>query len=111
MNNITICFYGIGNNPLCQAEVKIYDKCDLIYCGKTKCGKINVCLKSNRAYRLKASILSNNINTPFNVFNDTCNLNFGVNNCNNIRNISFTLTDSYYGLPIERGELILWQRQ
>lgn len=112
MNNVTFYFNGVTNNPLYQVKVNIYDNNKIICSGTTKNGCISFCLVKNKAYIIEARLLGYYLCTSFYVNNNINNLYFNIN-CNSInyRNITFILRDSYYNLPIERGELFLWQRQ
>ena len=114
MKKIKIKFFGLGYNDLYQADVFVYDdKGNLIYNGKTYNSKIVLELKCNRVYKLVAIYCNDVISVPFYVLND-CEYNFLFNRAQiNLNNdsITFLLTDYYYNnLPIERGEMILWQR-
>lgn len=102
MKKIIIVF---NNN----AYVNIYDCNNLVFEGVTCNNKIELCLEECKAYRLEA--ISNNIKlvTSFYV---NCNNIYRFSFINNDNNpITFLLTDYYYNLPIERGELLLWQNQ
>ena len=65
MNNVTLIFNGVTDNPKYQVNVKIYDDCKLICSGVSKCGKITFCLATNKAYRIEARLLGNYLNTSF----------------------------------------------
>ncbi len=112
MNNVTFYFNGVTNNPLYQVKVNIYDNNKLICSGTTKNGCICFCLVNNKAYIIEARLLGYYLCTSFYVNNNINNLYFNIN-CNYINNriITFKLTDSFYNMPIESGELILWQSQ
>ena len=107
MVNIYFNSLGIKNNY--QAYVQIIYLNKLIYEGNTYNGCLKVMLKPNRVYTLKAYFYGEIIIKSFYVKNNDCytfNFNHGLFN-----NIIFRLTDYYYNnLPIERGELILWQQ-
>ena len=83
-------------------NIFIYKKNKLIYKGITY-NFINICLDKNNVYKIKA--ISNNkmIITSFLVNKN--NYVFSFNN----NTITFTLRD-IYNYPIERGEIILWQK-
>ena len=112
---IEIKFLGLGYNKFYQANIWIYDSNNnLVYKGKTYNSKINICLKKNKLYKLKATSLNENINTCFYVSNlDSYIFIFdrAKNTIRQNRKITFLLTDYYYNnLPIEKGELYLWQK-
>ena len=110
-----IKFLGLGYNDYYQANIKIYDLNNkLIYEGKTYNSEIIIHLKKNKLYKLNATSLCETIKVCFYVSNideyvfafDRVKINI-----NSMRNITFLLTDYYYNnLPIEKGELYLWQR-
>ena len=110
MNNVTLIFSGITDNPCYQAYVNIYDGNKLIYSCYTINGRLSLILKVNRAYRIQARLLTSSLNTSFYVSNNTCELHFNFYSCLS-RNIIFTLRDYFYNLPIERGVITLWQNQ
>ena len=109
MRNVTLIFRGVGNNCKHQVLVNIYDNNQLICSRHTKNGSLDVCLDCNKSYLIRASIMSYSLINSFYVDSNTSSLVF--NFCINNRYIIFTLRDSYYNLPIESGELILWQSQ
>lgn len=85
--------------------VYIYNlKNELVFEGQTCFNEIEICLKKHNVYRLVAISNYQKIITSFYVVNDK--YKFYFNNP-----ITFLLTDYYYNLPIERGELLLWQKQ
>ena len=109
-------FIGVGIKDNCQAHVIIYDKySNIIYDGLTYNGILNISLKNNRAYKLIATTNNDIISTIFYVTYNKCEYKFIFNRSiyNNPSNIiTFLLTDyNYNNLPIEKGELILWQNQ
>ncbi len=118
MQNIILRFYGLGYDNINQANVLIYDKNNcLIVNKKTYNNKLNLCLKTNQKYKLIAKSNFGTINTYFYVNNylNTYSFifNYALINQNYKRSsiITFLLTDYYYNnLPIERGNLLLWQR-
>ena len=110
---IELKFFGLGINNNNQANVLIYDDLgNLIYDGQTYNGSLYICLNKNKAYRLIASICNEIIDTYFYVNNYKYNFYFNrsllyLNN----NSITLLLTDyNYKNLPIEKGELILWQK-
>lgn len=113
MKKIIIRFLGLGYNEFYQANIKIYDlDNNLIYKGTTYNGKTKLCLKENHAYKLIAKSLNETIHTCFYVSNINEYLFiFNWAKYNQNRRVTFLLTDYYYNnLPIEKGELFLWQR-
>ncbi|MBO5530249.1 MAG: hypothetical protein J5970_02515 [Bacilli bacterium] len=110
MKKIKLIFLGLGYNNFNQACINIYD-CNnkLIFEGKTYSNEIDLCLEECNVYRIV--VISNNIKLVTSFFvNDNSRYKFNLNIRNNP--ITFILTDFYYeNLPIERGELLLWQKQ
>lgn len=111
--NITLNFLGLGYNNINQADVLIYDEFNnLVYNKKTYNNKLNICLKRNKIYRVEALSLNDRIDT--NIYINSSNYCFRFNRSiinEDSDSITFLLTDYYYdNLPIERGEIILWQR-
>ena len=114
MKEVKLKFNGLGYKDMCQADVVIYDDCNnVVFEGKTYNGYINVCLKKNEVYKVNAYFLGQRIIAAFYVLNDS-NYSFSFNSClnrNNGRTITFLLTDLFYdNMPIEEGNLLLWQR-
>lgn len=109
MTNIK--FIGLGINDNNQANVKIYDaKGNQIYNGKTYNGKIKINLKARNAYKLIAYTSSEKIIRYFYISKNKCYIFAFERGLLKVSPITFILTDYHYNLPIERGELILWQR-
>ena len=111
--NITLNFLGLGYNNINQADVLIYDEFNnLVYNKKTYNNKLNICLKKNKVYRVVAFSLNDRISTSIYINNNNYCFRFNRSIINeNSDSITFLLTDYYYdNLPIERGEIILWQR-
>ena len=102
-------FYGLGYNDINQANIKIYNKNSLIYCGKTYNNELIINLKECNIYKLIATS-ENEIITAYFYVSNRYEYYFVFNSI--IYNpITFLLTDYYYdNLPIERGELILWKK-
>ena len=111
MKKIKIKFYGLGYNDKYQAYLKIYDNKDnLIFEGKTYNSEIDVLLKPCLLYKMSIKTYNENFKIYFYTNQDEFAI-FLMNNIINIsRTITFLLTDYYYNLPIERGDLILWQK-
>lgn len=103
-------FIGAGYNDKYQVKVKIYCNNKKIFEGITYNGIIKVDLKENRIYKIKAYFLNEKINTYLYV-TKKCKYTFiFIHALYNPRTITISLVDLYYNLPIERGEIILWQR-
>ena len=108
MKKITLNFIGLGYNEHNQANVKIYDKDNLIVNRKTYNNKLNVCFKTNKVYKLIAKSCRGIIYACFYVNESNNCYTFTFCNCstNRPRIITFLLTDSNYrNLPIEKGEI------
>ena len=112
--NITINFLGSGYNNKFQPYITIYDNCNnCVFKGYTYNGRVNICLDNNHYYFIKAYLNSQMINKIIYI-NKYSNIYTLVFDSITIRNniITFILTDrNYLNLPIENGEVILWQRQ
>ena len=103
IKNISIKINGLS----CRDLISIYDDCMLIYQSNYK-GLINICLDKNKVYKILINTSRGSYLYSFIVSSSTERLIFNIPN-NNI--ITFKLTDSnYLNLPIERGELLLWQK-
>ncbi len=111
MKRIKLIFNNLGYNCYNQANVFIYDcNNNLILEGVTFNNEIELCLEENNVYKLIAISNYQKLITSFFVNkNNSYRFSFNVINENNT--ITFLLTDYYYNLPIERGELLLWQNQ
>lgn len=114
MKEIKLKFYGLGIGNNYQADIKIYDNYgNLVYDGQTYNGCLIICLEECKRYKLIANSCGDIINVCFYVYNnDIYNFFFNRSYINrNSNSITLILTDYYYkNLPIEEGELILWQR-
>ena len=110
MKKIKLIFIGLGYNNYNQACINIYD-CNnkLIYKGITYNNEIELCLEECDVYKIVAISNSIKLVTSFFVNNNSRYIfNLNINN----NPITFILTDlNYKNLPIERGELLLWQKQ
>ena len=107
--NIRIKFLGV----IYQVDVAIYDENDgLIYSGQTSYGYVDMALKPKRVYKLIATMPYDKLTTYFYVDkNKTYCFMFPSLYMSNSNNVTLFLTDYFYpNLPIERGEIILWQR-
>ena len=105
-------FIGTGYNDHYQAKIKIYKNNQKIFEGTTNNGKIKVDLKENHIYKIEATMLNEKIKTYLYV-TKRCTYTFIFTHAlyNNTRTITISLVDLYYNLPIEKGEIILWQNQ
>ena len=113
MKKIKLIFYGLGYNNFNQAFISIYDSNNnLVSNGYTYNNEMMVCLKECAVYRMVALSNGKKLVTSFYV-NNNCTYRFSFESSNEPDNsITFILTDSFYeNLPIERGELLLWQNQ
>ena len=102
IKNIFIKINGLS----CRDLISIYDGCSLIYKNYYN-GLINICLDKNKVYKI---VINTSLRTFIYSFIASCHdrITFNIPN-NNI--ITFRLTDSnYLNLPIERGELLLWEK-
>ena len=106
---VILKFLGVGIKNKYQANIKIYYNEKEIIESKTYNGEICLKLEKNKIYRLQATFLNNVINTYFYTNNNLYVFSFMPNKLN--RTIILSLTDYYYDIPIERGKIILWQRQ
>lgn len=107
MKEIVFKFIGLGWKNYHQANIQILDNNSIIYNEKTYNGKINLCLEKNKAYTLIARLNNRVIRKVFLVDDKTNKFIFSFYN---YRIITFLLKDYFYNLPIEKGELILWQK-
>ena len=116
MKKILIKFLGLGIDDKYQACVRIYDICNNLICeNKTYNGKLELCLEENKLYKLQAIFMGMEINKSFYVTNSNNVFSFTFNKliitCLS-RTVTFLLTDANYtNLPIEKGKMILWQKQ
>ena len=118
MKYVTLRFIGVGYNNLYQAKVIVYDnKGCLVASGTTYNGTITFCLREKYFYNVVATFCNEKINKYFYINNNN-NYIFVFNhaymkqNMPSQRIITFLLNDANYAnLPIEKGEIILWQKQ
>ena len=104
---VILKFLGTGYCNNYQANVKIFECNKEIVNTKTYNGEICLLLKKNKVYRLKAKIFNQLIETNFYTNDNRFIFNF---NPNINRTIILSLKDYYYNIPIEKGEIILWQK-
>ena len=112
IKKIKLKFYGLGYYNVNQALVSIYDiNNNLIYEDTTYNNELYFCINEYMLYKIVAKSNYETLNTYFYV-NDMDEYIFNFNNSIYRRPITFLLTDYYYSnLKIERGEIILWQKQ
>lgn len=117
MKKVCLQFMGMGIKQKCQAKVVV---CDLRGCmvakGVTKNGIFCFTAKEKSFYKIKYSIngLVNNKTIYINNNNYYPLMYQGmfVNQTNRSKAITFLLTDSFYhNLPINKGEMVLWQNK
>ena len=115
MKKIILNFIGTGINNEYQACINIYDTCgNLIYQGKTYNGKLIIYLEEENIYKLVATSCCEQIKTYFYVdgYQKKYTFIFGRSIFTpQIKTITFLLRDANYNnLPIEKGEMFLWQK-
>lgn len=102
-------FFGLGARNAYQASVKLFSHGKLVFDGMTYDGKICIDNLHDDLYFLEATFLNEKIKTPIYLSCDNYCFFFEHSYFSN-RIITFTLLDYFYNLPIEEGELILWQK-
>ena len=114
MKNVYLKFIGLGINDMYQADIIIYDNLgNVVKRCNTYNASVLVCLNKNSIYKIKASSKFDELESTFYI-NDNDTYYFIFNSAylnNNQRLITFYLKDYYYNLPIERGNLFLWQNK
>ena len=114
MRKVELYFRGSGACNVFQPKVYLYDcHYNLIESGKTKSGHISFCLK--KGYYYFNAFLNNYKIAGVIVVNKKSNkyvfaFPWAIYSRLNSRTITFLLMDEVYHLPIERGEIILWQK-
>ena len=108
MKEILLIFNGLGYQNINQAIIKIYDLNGNLVCqDKTYNGRLKVCLKEKRFYKVLAISKYEAIKKVIYVNQDTIIIPFSNSLVLN-RSVTFYLTDySYPKLPIEKGTIIL----
>lgn len=113
IKNICLKFHGLGYGNSYQCLVRVYDVGgNLINQGFTYDGMINFNLCVNQGYRISAIFLNEIINEYFYVssLHDCYTFAF-PHVIVMMKTVNFLLTDYYYdNLPIERGNILLWQK-
>ena len=114
MKEVELCFIGLGYSDINQAEVYIYNcSNELIINKKTYNSKLKVSLSNNCVYKIILKSLY--VKESFTIYIN-CNTNkyYLPLKCSLLssksRIITFILTDYNYNLPIEKGEILLWQK-
>ena len=103
-----IKFIGTGYNNHYQAHIKILNKNILVYEGITYNGEINICLEEGIIYKIEVYFIKKEIYYLY--ISKNKKYTFVLDNAL-YKTITISLVDFYYNLPIEKGEMILWQRQ
>lgn len=104
----TLRFIGTGYNNYYQAHIKIFNNDELIYEGITYNGRINICLKEELIYKIEAYLFNKE---TYYIYINKNNIYTLILNHALYKTITILLVDYYYNLPIEKGEIFLWQRQ
>ena len=111
MKEITLKFIGTGYKNMYQVKIKLYDLNDnLVYEGTTYNGKINICLRFNCYYKLKIYTCNETVNNVLYVNKNNDIYTYILNRAYMKKITTFILKDYNYNLPIEKGEIILWQK-
>lgn len=105
--NINLKFYGLGIKDIMQAHIIISSNNNVVYEGDTYNGEVSICLDKG-IYKLYAYSCGEEINLYFYV--DKRRNYYFYFPRSYIRIITFKLLDYFYGNPIWKGELILWQK-
>ena len=111
MKKIIIRIIGLNCIDLNKTIIKIYNSNKKnVYKGITKNGIVNLSLNNNEAYKVCIFSSIETISTSILVTNN-CNEYIILASNNKYYKSTFLLTDAnYLGLPIEKGEIILWQK-
>ena len=113
MRKVELYFRGSGVCNVFQPKVYLYDcHYNILEQGKTKSGYISFCLKKGYYY-FRAFLNDYKIAGVITVNKERNKYVFAfpwaIYKTDN-RTITFLLMDEVYHLPIERGEIILWQK-
>ena len=103
---IKLKFIGSGYKSKYQVIYKLYNN-EETYEGKTYNGEVEIPVKPHKIYKLHAKFLNEVINTS--IYTNTLKYIYVLNNMIR-RPIILSLKDYYYNLPIEKGEIIFWQK-
>lgn len=116
LEKINLIFPGLGYSNINQALIYIYDNDgNLLHETNTYNGRISICLKEKRIYKIKAVSQYERLNNVIYINNNENYIlpfssSYVCSNVNNDNTITFLLTDlNYANLPIEKGTIILWQ--
>ena len=117
--SIELIFLGLGYNNINQANIKIYDNNCLLINKRTYNNRITVCLKAGKKYLLVANSSTGEIIKNLVVIPNISKYYYAFNNAYYMGSVSptgevitFLLVDNNYAnLPIEKGEMMVWQRQ
>jgi len=105
MKNIFLHFLDAGYKENYQYNVLVYDKEMLLYDERTYNGKVKLCLKPNKSYKLVVKSFRGFMTKTIYVNDKTNNI---VLFYNKKRPITFILTDANYpNLLIVKGEIFL----
>lgn len=114
MQKQILIFPGLGYKNINQANILIYNKNNLVCSDRTYNGRLKVCLKTNNIYKIYVESKYENksysvyISTYYSKYTLPLNSSYICNN----KSVTFLLTDlNYDNLPIEKGMIILWQKQ
>ena len=107
--NIRFKFFGLGRDSDYQAHVEVFYDDKMVFEGESFNGWLEVPVKKKNIYYIRATFLSEKIETIIYNINDIYCFFFNHSTLNN-RTITFLLRVLYYDMPISRGEIILWQR-
>lgn len=105
---VILKFIGAGIDNNYQVDIKIYDENKEVINSKTFNGEICLLLEKNKIYKMKYSFLNRKKYIIF--YTNSNKFVFNLNNNIFSRIITFSLKDYYYNIPIEKGEIILWQK-
>ena len=114
MKNIMLKFLGAGYQNMYQGNIEVYDMSNRFICsGTTYNGNLSFQGRENTFYKVIANFGGDVLQQVFYV-NSNHIYCFTLKNIvlsNKNRTIIFLLTDeNYANLPIENGEIILWQK-
>ena len=116
MKIVKFLFNGLGYNNVNQANIYVYDLNNKLLCKtKTFNNSLNLSIGSNCFYKVVACKNNETIKKVIYVNNLKDTYCFAFNNSlidNNLNIVAFNLTDNNYkDLVIEKGKLMLWQKQ
>ena len=88
----------------CKFYLKIFNNNDLLF-DNYICNGDSICLEENNFYRINIYSDNTSFNTSIYVNDKT---NYFIFNLN--RRVTFLLQDDYYDMPLEKGDILLWQK-